>query len=248
MSRRLLFDMLDSADEDVSAQFLSKLTQAFKKADKKPSSSPFLNPSSLKCARQACFKGLGTELDKQDRSLNSIGITSVGTYLHELTQSNLVRMDGWEYIYVADFVKDNPDLVVLGDSGYETKLESKKYGIHFLVDGVMRHKNKTYLIEIKSMTASKFYALKDLGEYKIQIISYAVLLGLSDVLLIAIDRDLLNYKVIQVHITREQKAEWVVRIEEIIEAIKNGKVLPKQDVDKKVCAYCPYKGACDKLE
>lgn len=246
MSRRLLFDMIES--EDISAQFLSGLVQAFKKTDKPPSNSPFLNPSSLKCMRQACFKGLGTMPDKQDRSINSIGITSVGSFLHELTQTHLTQMDGWEFIDVADFVKDNPDLTVLGSSGYETKLESKKYRMHFLVDGVMKHDDKSYLIEIKSMTSNKYYALKDLGEYEVQIVSYATLLGLSDVLLIAIDRDLLNYKVIQAHITRNQKAEWIVRTEKILEAINNNKVLPKHDVEKKVCAYCSFRETCDNYE
>ena len=245
MGRRLLFDMIENT-EDVTAEFLSQFTQTAKTNDKPPSKSTFLNPSSLKCPRQACFKGLGTEQDKRDRSLNSIGITSVGSYLHEFTQNILTKMPSWKFIDVADFVRDIDDLEVLGKSDFETKLESKKFGIHFLVDGVMKHNNKYYLIEIKSMTSNKYYALKDLGEYEVQIVSYATLLGLSEVLLIAIDRDLLNYKIIHAHITRQQKAEWDVMIKSIREAISNKIPLPKpSNIDKKVCAYCNYRGACD---
>lgn len=245
MSRRLLFDMIENT-EDITAEFLSQFTQTAKGGDKPPSKSTFLNPSSLKCPRQAYFKGVCAEQDKQDRSLNSIGITSVGSYLHEFTQDILTRMPSWEFIDVAEFVKDIDDLTVLGKSGFETKLESKKYGIHFLVDGVMRHENKDYLIEIKSMTSNKYYALKDLGEYEIQIVSYATLLGLNEVLLIAIDRDLLNYKVIHAHITRNQKAEWNVMIESIREAIsKKEPPIKPPNLDKKVCAYCNYRGVCD---
>lgn len=245
LGRRLLFDMLENT-EDVSSMFLSQFTSTMIKEDKPRPLSTFLNPSSLKCPRQACFKGLGYETDNTIRSINGIGITSVGSFLHEFTQNVLTKMPDWKFIDVADFVKGMDDLTVLGKSDFETKLESKQYRVHFLVDGVMKHKSKDYLIEIKTMTSKKYYALKDIGEYKMQIVSYATLLGLSDVLLIAIDRDLLNYKVISYHVTRHDKNEWKQMMGKILSAIDSGEVLPIPDgIEKRVCAYCPFKGACN---
>lgn len=248
MGKRLLFDMLENV-EDVSAKFLSQFTSTAVAEDKPRPLSTFLNPSSLKCPRQACFKGLGYEPGKSVRSINGIGITSVGSFLHEFTQNVLTKMPDWEFIDVADFVRGNDDLIVLGKSDFETKLESKQYRVHFLVDGVMKHEDKHYLIEIKSMTSKKFYALKDISEYKTQIISYATLLGLSDVLLIAIDRDLLNYKVLSYHVTRHDKNEWKSMMQSILTAIHNKKILPvPNNIEKRVCAYCPFKEVCNKSE
>lgn len=243
-----MFDMIEN-DNDVESAFLYQFIDAAKKDDNPTRLSKFINPSSLKCMRQACFKGLGYTPDKQERSLNSIGITSVGSYLHEFTQGILVKMKDWEYIDVAEFVKDNEDLVVLGKSGFETKLESKKYHIHFLVDGIMKHKKENYLIEIKSMTSQKYYALKDIEEYKVQIISYATLLGLDKGILIAIDRDLLNYKVHYFNITRGQKIEWKNMMFNLLDSIKNEKVPPiPQDVERRTCSYCPYREVCSTVE
>lgn len=245
MGRRLLFDMIENVD-DVASKFLSQFTSTMVENDKPRPLSTFINPSSLKCPRQACFKGLGYEQDASQRSINSIGITSVGSYLHEFTQNILTKMPDWEFINVADYVKDIDDLTVIGYSDFETKLESKQYNVHFLADGVMKNKGKHYLIEIKTMTSQKYYNLKDISEYKMQIVSYCTLLNLDDVLLIAIDRDLLNYKVLSYHVSRREKIEWKQYMQSILGAIARGEVLPRpEEVEKKVCAYCPFKGACN---
>ncbi len=158
-------------------------------------------------------------------------------------------MKDWEYIDVADFVKNNEDLVVLGKTNFETKLESKMYHIHFMVDGVMKNKDKLYLIEIKTMTSQKFYALKNINEYKVQIISYATLLGLSDVLLIAIDRDLLNIKTLSYTVSRGEKLDWMAMMSQILKNIDHKEIPPvPRNIEKRTCAYCSFREVCNNFE
>ena len=252
MSRRLLLDMLELANtEDIGKQFLTDLTYHIQTTYKDSPVSTFFSPSSLKCNRGAVLKALGCSADKEKRSVNSIGITSAGSHIHEQTQKYLTTMKDWEYLDVSKHI--GKDLTVLQPCNfeqgiYETKLESKKWNIHFMLDGLLKYKNNKYILEIKSMSGGKFYKMKDISEYKVQVISYSVLLGIQDVILLAVDRDLYNMKCFHYRVSRQEKQEWINTMKNNLAYVER-KLVPEKPLDlpRNVCAYCNFSSKCDEL-
>lgn len=264
MSRKSLMDMLKAVQEekniDYAKKFLADFTHTIEKIDADNSRPPSqtLKPSSLRCLRSGFFQVVGAPLDGVPTSTNLIGICESGTFIHEMVQSKAVKLDGWEYVNVAEYVREkNLNLEILKECDfekgeYETKLYSNKYNIRFLADGILKYKNKIFILEIKSISGSKFYTTKDVpSHYKTQAISYSKLLGIPSVLFLFVDRDLFNMKTFLYTPTEQERMDWDANLSYVTYCIENNIVPAKQEIakkDRKFCQYCDYRNVCGSLK
>lgn len=248
-----------SKDEtDYASEFLTDLDYHIRKLDKEDSYIPSktFKPSSLRCPRGAVMGVLGCEPNKTERNSNLIGITSSGTFIHEMIQSKVLTMHNWDYLDVAEYAKDKDDLIVTEPcdfeaGNYETKFHSKKWNMNFLVDGLLKNQKtkKLFLFEIKSINGGGFYKTKEVPEkYKLQAISYCTMLDLDSVIFLFVDRDLFNMKTFLFNVTARDKNEWKNNMERNLNYVKNG-IIPAKPVfaDRMFCQYCNYSESCHKL-
>ena len=165
MERKSLFDLIQNAskeEHDYASEFLTDLDYHIKKLEKDSTKeiSKTFKPSSIKCSRCAVMQVLGCPQNKEVRSSNMIGITSSGSFIHEMMQSKILTMPNWEFVNVAEYVTDNNDLIVTKpcdfEKGvYETKLHSKKWNMNFLVDGILKKDDKYFEIAKDRIEKSK---------------------------------------------------------------------------------------------
>lgn len=262
MGRKLLVDMIKQATKevDLAEEFINDLNYAIPKYDSLTHKEPsrYFKPSSIRCIRCGVFQVLGATPTDGETTANLIGITQGGSAIHENIQRGLVEfpkkglMSNWTYVNVADYINMNVkgiDVVEPCDFSrgiYETKIFSEQYQIRCLLDGILKYKNKYVILEIKSINSSKFYKLKDvLEKHKAQAISYSILTGIDSILFLYVDRDLYNKKAFLYTPPKEEKKDWLDKINYGLECVRNKRV-PKKPVieDKDFCTYCIYKKLC----
>lgn len=239
--------------QPVEQEFLSDLKRSIEldadRSNRKPSQT--YKPSSMNCIRQSYYQIIGKKQDQQQSNYVMVGICNSGSDIHVRVQSAIMNMvkNGMdcEYIDVADFVKTRKlDLQVKGQAGVETKLYDKNLNLSFLCDGIIKYKNKYYILELKTETSGKWWDRKGVDEsHYNQATAYSIEFGLDDVIFIYINRDVLDMKSYIFHVTDEMKQNLIGYIEECDSYIKKLAVPPKPDnVSKKTCEYCNYKQAC----
>lgn len=259
MARKSLFELIQNAskaEHDYASEFLTDLDYHIKKIEKdniKEISKTF-KPSSIKCPRCAVMQVLGCPQNKEVRSSNMIGITSSGSFIHEMMQSKILTMNNWEFVDVSKYVATNDDLTITKpcdfEKGiYETKLHSKKWNMNFLVDGILKKDNKYMILEIKSISSSVFFKVKQIpSKYKDQAISYCNLLGLDSVLFLFVDRDLFNMKTFLYCVSEKEKMNWKANMIRNLEYVEKS-IVPKKPnyADRNFCQYCMYSEYCAEI-
>lgn len=264
MGRTNLMSMLKNASQpkiDYGKKFCNDFIFSIESLAKKNSRppTPTLKPSSLRCLRSGFFQMVQAPYTDSS-SYSLIGICEGGTFIHEMVQSKVTRMEElgieWQYINVADYVRENNlNLEILKECNfekgeYETKLQHNGYKVRFLADGILKYRDKYFILEIKSISSNGFFKLKEVPEkYKTQAVSYSVLLGIDTVLFLFVDRDLFNMKTFEYTPTAEEKAEWKLNLEYVTECVEK-RVVPNKPInaDAKFCAYCNYKSVCNKYK
>lgn len=261
MSRKSLVKMIKQSQKpfDFADSFLTDLQYTIVKLDKldtKPPSNS-VSPSQMKCIRQMAYKLLGVPLNEEkDKSPNFVDICNVGRMRHEALQNTIYHMKDFglncEYVDVANYVKEHNIDVRIGtvsdfENGiYETHLYSDKYHASFLCDGIIKYKNKYFILEIKTESGFKYLKQKGIQEeHKNQAIAYSLLLGIPDVMFLYEDRDLLNKKAYIYTPTYEEKEMLAGNIFYAIDKVKLNKV-PALTWSKseKICGYCSYCRQC----
>lgn len=263
-SLKNIFNLIDAekADLPVEQSFLNDLNRSIELTDEKNSrpGSKTYKPSGMNCVRQSYYVITGTEADGYNSNSNIIGICESGTDRHERIQEAVFNM--WKndmdctYINVAGFVKQrglDEYLEIVKEphfaSGeYETKLYHKTLNMSFLCDGIINYKNHYYILEIKTEASFKFNDRKgvDPSHYH-QAIAYSIAFGIDDVLFLYECRDNCTKKAFLFHVTDDMKQDLLGYIETCDSYIKKLKVPPiPDDVPKKTCSYCSYKGRCNK--
>lgn len=267
MARKALkniFNLIDSVKGEMPVEqaFLNDLRRSIELTDEKsrePGSKTY-KPSGMNCIRQSYYVIMGEQPDETPSSCNLVGICENGTDRHERIQQAVIDM--WhndmdcEYINVANFVRQREldeylDIVKEPDFSkkeYETKLYHKTLNMSFLCDGIIRYKNHYYILEIKTESSSKFFQRKgvDPSHYH-QATAYSIAFGLNEVIFLYESRDTLDKKCFLFEVTDDMKQELLSYIEECDSYLKKLKVPPKsEDVAKKTCTYCKYKGRCSK--
>lgn len=263
-SLKNIFNLIDTAKAElpVEQSFLNDLKRSIELTDEKnyaPGSKTY-KPSGMNCIRQSYYLITGAEEDELNSSSNLIGICESGSDRHERIQQAVIDM--WsnnidcDYVNVADFVETRElteylDIVKRPDFAkhdYETKLYHKTLNMSFLCDGIIKYMNHYYILEIKTESSSKFFNRKgvDPSHYH-QAIAYSIAFGINDVIFLYECRDNCDKRAFLFHVTDDMKQELLSYIEECDSYIKKLKTPPKpEDVAKKTCGYCHYRGRCNK--
>lgn len=263
-SLKNIFNLIDTAKAELPPEqsFLNDLKRSIELTDEKnarPGSKTY-KPSGMNCIRQSYYVITGAEQDEANSSYISIGICESGTDRHERIQQAVLNMKqtdmDCEYINVADFVRQRGldeylDIVKEPDfsnNEYETKLFHKTLNMSFLCDGIIKYHNHYYILEIKTENSNKFFQRKgvDPSHYH-QATAYSIAFGINEVLFIYECRDNCDKKAFMLKVTDDMKQELLGYIEICDDYIKHMRVPPKpDDVAKKTCSYCSYKGRCNK--
>lgn len=241
--------------------FLSDLKRSIELDDTKNSRSPSktYKPSSMNCMRASYYQIKGVEQDEGSANYTLIGICNSGTDIHQRIQQAVINMKSnnmsCDYINVADFVRTRElsDIKIIEEpnfelGNFETKLYHEKYNISFLCDGIIKYKNKYYILEIKTEASYKFLSRKSVDpKHHTQAITYSLALGLDDVIFLYISRDILDMKSFCFHVTEDMRKEVISYISECDSYLAKDMLPPKPVVvDNRVCQYCDYRTQCRK--
>ena len=221
-----------------------------KEESRKPSQT--YKPSSMNCTRQMVYQVLGKEPDETGMSYTGIGIVNSGSDIHIRIQDYIARMKehgmDCSYIDVGDFIltRNLKDITVREKVGAETKLYHEKLNMSFMCDGIIKYKNRYYILELKTEISNKFWSRMgvDPSHYN-QAIAYSTAIGLDEVIFVYISRDTLDMKAYLFKVTDDMKQDLIGKIDYCESYAKQLLIPPKPaDVDRKICQYCGYKTLC----
>lgn len=250
---RALFSLIENACKCLPPEqaFLEDLKVSIVKSQSPKKPSTYYKPSSMVCIRNMYYQVTAEPLSSNSTTSELQGILESGTDRHERIQQAIINMKGngfpCEYIDVETFVKTRnlTDIEIVSKNGFETKCLNKRYGISFLVDGIIKYKGHYYILEIKTETSNKFWRREDAEDHhKTQATAYSVSFGIDDVIFLYENRDNCAKKTFLVHVTPEMKMDRVIgKIEQCDYYVKNGLTPPKEE-NKKICQYCKYINSC----
>jgi CRISPR/Cas system-associated exonuclease Cas4 (RecB family) len=236
-------------------QFVKDLdkTIEFSQAESMRMPSKTFKPSSLGgCERNLYFQLTGVLPDNDTRSSMLIGICESGTDRHIRIQQHIIDMKNYgidcEYVDVEEFVKSRnlTDIEIVSKDGIETKCYNKKYNISFLTDGLVRYKGQYYILEIKTETSNKFWQHTDVRpEHIAQGVTYYLSFGIDQVLYLYENRDTTGHKAYVYHVSEEDAAKIVQKMESINKFVADS-IVPDKTTDESKCKYCGYVSECGK--
>jgi CRISPR/Cas system-associated exonuclease Cas4 (RecB family) len=209
-------------------------------------------PSSMQCIRSMYYQVTGADLDKQaEKTGDFYGICESGEDRHERIQFTISQMHKYgidcEFIDVEDYVKgNNLNLIVESKKSFETKLYDPVRNIIFLCDGVIKYKDKYYIIEIKTEASFKWMQREYIDNYhKNQAFAYSLELGIEDVIFIYENRDICTKKPYFIHVTDADRKYIEDRVSKCDSYVKDKIVPPvEKDITNRICQYCEYKTVC----
>ena len=249
--------LIDSVTDNLSVEesFLHDLKRSIELTDERSWGKPSqtYKPSGMNCIRASYYQVKGVDPDPANASYTNVGICNSGTDIHIRTQQAVESMKDngmdCEYVDVAEFVTQRglTNLEIKGKSGEETKLYDKNLNISFLCDGIIKYKNKYYIIEFKTENSFKWNQRigVDPNHYN-QAITYSLELGLDEVMFVYISRDNLDMKSYLFHVTDEMRQTIIDYIESCDNYVRINSIPPKIPVSQKTCNYCGYKLRCEK--
>lgn len=248
-------DHLVRFNSSVSSDFLdlyaSILDKQIQEHNSRPSHQTF-SGSSFRCDRLSWFRLRGTQPDtikNPDKQLNFTA--QIGTACHRIIQSNLKSALGDDWIDVGEYINSiefpyeyeiNTD-----ESGFESQITIVDPPVRFSCDGVIRWRDKLYLLEIKTSEFSSWSDMTDpKAEHVDQVKCYATLLHLHDVIFLYQDRQYGDFKCYEVHVTDDDMTQIKDRMKYVLDMVRKNLApdpLPKGD---KWCSesMCPYHKKC----
>ena len=257
-SLKNIIRLIDAAKEQVPVEqeFLADLKRSIELNDEKGRRLPSktYKPSGMNCMRASYYQIMGIEPDESSSSYTMVGICNSGTDIHVRVQTAVAEMKengiDCEYLDVADFVKSREldNLEIKEKNGMETKLYHKRLNMSFMCDGIIRYKDKYYILELKTESSYKFMNRHDVDpSHYNQGTAYSLAFGLDNVLFVYISRDVLDMKAFMFNVTNEMRSHLVDYIDECDAYVRRKIAPPKPDgVLKKTCSFCGYKNQCKK--
>ena len=248
--------LIDSAKEEVAPEqsFLGDLKRSIEMTNDKAARAPSktYKPSSMNCIRNMYYQVTGHPQDPQASNYTLVGICNAGTDIHERIQKYVADMKNngidCEYINVADYVKQRglDYLEIVEQKGMETKLYHKTLNISFLCDGIIRYKNRYYILELKTESTYKWQGRKGVDpKHYAQGTAYSLAFKIDKVIFVYISRDILDMKTFMFEPTDEMRNDLVNKILECDNYVSENKVPPKPiDVPKSSCEYCNFRLSC----
>ena len=250
--------LIDAAKEQVPVEqeFLADLKRSIELNDEKGRRLPSktYKPSGMNCMRASYYQIMGVEPDESSSSYTMVGICNSGTDIHVRVQTAVAEMKengiDCEYLDVADFVKSREldNLEIKEKNGMETKFYHKRLNMSFMCDGIIRYKDKYYILELKTESSYKFMNRHDVDpSHYNQGTAYSLAFGLDNVLFVYISRDILDMKAFMFNVTNEMRSHLVDYIDECDSYVRRQIAPPKpENVLKKTCTYCGYRNQCKK--
>lgn len=215
--------------------------------------SNYYKPSGMYSCKRDLYYLRSDVVGREDINQQSISICLNGSWRHETLQNYLIEMskkDGEiKWIDPEQYIKDNNITAKYGTSikqrvGNEVKLFNSKYQLSFMCDGIIKFRDKIYILEIKTCASFIFNKLTDvIDKHKQQATCYSMGLGINDVIFLYENREVLSHKGFLYHVTEADKLEIANKIADVEEYI-NKRELPPREKDK--CKYCCYKEQCRK--
>ena len=260
-SLKNVFRLIEQTQVEVpiEQQFLADLERSIEIQSKKDSRVPSqtYKPSSMHCIRNMYFQVTGAEQDEEEPNYTMVNICNSGSDIHQRIQLAVCNMKSngmdCEYVNVAEYVKsrnlEHIEIKLESDftqGNYETKLYDKSRNISFLCDGIIKYKDRYYILELKTEASSKFVARKDVDpKHYMQGTAYSTIFGISDVIFVYINRDVLNMKSYLFHPTAEQIEEFEGKIMTCDSYVNQKQVPPMpDDAGPRMCNYCNYRTVC----
>jgi len=213
-------------------------------------------PSSLYgCERKIYYKLTGVETE-DTRTSELIGICESGTFRHAALQEYIIQIqetnDDCIWIDPEVYIKYAPVEGTRVDirQGNEVRFYNEIYNMSFMCDGIVRYKNKYYILEIKTETSYKYNKHDEPHrQHKNQVAAYSLGLGIRNVLFIYENRDNCSKKVFHHVVTDEDIDEIKNIIKGLTQSIKLRKLPVNSYIATDVeCRYCDYKERCKKGE
>ena len=260
-SLKNVFRLIEQTQVEVpiEQQFLTDLERSIEIQSKKDSRLPSqtYKPSSMNCIRNMYFQVMGEQPDEDEPSYTIVGICNSGSDIHQRIQQAVIDMQSndmnCEYVNVADYVRErgytNLDIVKepnfeTGD--YETKLFDKSRNISFLCDGIIKYKDKYYILELKTESAGKFIERKGVDpKHYMQGTAYSTIFGIDEVIFVYINRDVLSMKSYLFKPSIAQREDFIGKITTCDTYVNQKQVPPMPDnAGPRLCNYCNYKRIC----
>ena len=221
------------------------------KADAEEPSHQTFSGSSFRCNRRSWFRLRGTVPDSvsvPDRVLNFSA--EIGTACHRIIQTNLKNMLEDDWLSVKDYLANNVsyDYEITEDvDSLESQVHIFDPPIMFAVDGLIRWKDKIYLLEIKT---SEFASWNDLTDPKPQHIDqikcYASLLNIHNVLFLYQDRQYGDFKCFEIQVSDSDMMQVRNRFKYVMDMVKKNLAPEGLPAGDRWCNInmCPYYKKC----
>jgi len=217
----------------------------------RPSSKKY-KPSSINCIRACYYKLTDAEGKNNPKQPYVCEICEAGSDAHIRMQTVIQHMKGWEFIDVAQYIKDNnlDYLKVTGKTDTETKVLDTRYNISFFSDGIVRHikSNRYFIFEGKTEKQEYWIKRKGVDEAHVaQSYCYSLSTKIEDVIFMYENRNDCKKKVFELNITPENRSSIITLITTCDSCI-NDSVVPVKpnNVPYKICLFCDYKELCEK--
>lgn len=244
-----LAKMLSSGERPPEEAFLLDLDYATRQLNQGGKPSTLYNPSSMNCIRQMYYKAIGTECNT-DRNSDLIGITQSGADRHERIQSVIFDMHKFnidcQFYSVPVYIRERGlNLSVSSNSLFESRVYDSSRNLMFACDGIIRYKNKLYILEIKTESSFKWNSRAGVAqEHLRQAFTYSLELDIPDVLFIYENRDTCQKKSYVVNVSDNDRQSIIDLITSCSEHVKSRTLPEKPNTD--ACRYCGYRKMCDK--
>ncbi len=264
MARISITDIPQTTEETVivdqtSEQFLFDVQEAIARNANANTRTPSktYKPSCLGCSRMMYYIRKGYKQDSVSNDYQGIGMADTGTRRHVAIQEVLENMADmclpWEYLDVGEYVERKHkegkilNTQVTDYRGHEVHLKDDDLHISCMCDGIVRNKNTghIYLFEFKNQISFKaqWRDKIDKSHYS-QIIAYATLLDLDDVIMLYENRDTCELKCPPVyHVTAEDKRNFIEKLRHI-EIMCEECMVPAAEKNSGMCKWCNYQNQC----
>ena len=253
MFHPVFFNSASRFNSALSSDFLDDydnyLTDKILKEESRQPSKTFA-PSSIRCKRISWFRLRGVSPEQEvhvDKTLNFSA--QVGTACHRTIQENLQSWLGSSWIDVEEYLasSNRPYTYSCTKSGPETNVIITDPPIKFSPDGIIKYKDKLFLLEIKTSEYSSFDKLSDPKPQHVdQIKCYCTLLGINNALVLYQDRQYGDFKCYEANVLNyEMEAMWAM-FKEVQDYVTKNIAPPKLPSGDPWCtpAHCRYYNKC----
>lgn len=254
MFKSLDFNHTSSFNSDASCKLIATINSAIDSRvydNSVAPHKPVYAPSSAFCDRKIWFRLRGVNPDAPV-STDYYGefVKMIGDACHVYVQSLLkdALKEGWvdvaEYLRELDLQCKLPYVYSTETAGYETHVSIEYPPICFSTDGIIRYRDKLYIVEIKSLEHSTFSEIfepraKDVS----QTAAYQSLLYIDDVMYIYVDRLYGNVKCFEYHNSNTSFQALMAHCTKL-KKMADAKVAPSKCDIPSACAMCEYKKRC----